>query len=345
MQHVTMAEKLLSVLDGYGIRVSPREKWIHTIASIPTEITLNRGESSQTYTALYPRLESGGGLLIDLVSEKLRPENGERLLAVADRLNARTMTAYRNRGIDYIDLAGNALIQFDNVYVDVQGRTLETPASTGTRLAPVNLFSPRRAQVIFALLVWPKLLSLPIKHTSEVAGVSMGMAFEAIQLLKESGYVMGENTPRLARKTELIDRWADAYGTGLRNKLILGRYRADNVDAFILNTNEQWLVSGEAAVGSLLRPTTLTIYVDELDPKLIFENRWRRDGQPNIEVRKKFWKNIGQILHAHNGSNFRGPEGKVPPLLIYADLIASGDGRQREAAQQFRKENYGFVDS
>jgi len=90
------------------------------------------------------------------------------------------------------------------------------------------------------------------------------------------------------------------------------------------------LVSGEAAVSKYIRPETMTIYAGEFTGKVASLNRWRSDREPNIFVRTRFWCDpyeepaLGEVRVA-------------PSVLIYADLRASGDSRQAEAARLLRE--------
>jgi len=340
MEHARESSSLLSILDEFGVRVASIERWESAVLGLPDEVEFYKNKSSQIYTVV-STLYSADGIgakHTDHLFDNWTEVSDRRYLVVANQINLRTMTAYRNRKIDYIDLAGNALVRFGDVYVDVRGRSLKTTrAAAETRHAPVNLFSARRAQVTFALITWPELLTLPIKFTSEAAGVSIGIAFQTIKLLRESGYLLDDMNPYLVRKNELIDRWTEAFMSGLRNKLTLAKYRGERLEVLGGNAETPWFISGECAVPSLVRPTTLTIYVQRLDPALLAANRWRRDGDPNISVRQKFWTEPQQLLRRDHGLEFQAVEYKAPALLIYADLMASGDGRQREAAQSFRK--------
>jgi hypothetical protein len=343
MDYAEESGSLLSILDDFGIRVSSIERWESVIRGTPDDVELSRNNSSQLYTVISTlnAMDGIGQTRTDDLVDRSTELGDRRHLVVADRINVRTMTTYRNRKIDYVDLAGNALIRFGDVYVDVRGRNLAARKTTNeSRHAPTNLFSARRAQVTFALIVWPELLTLPIRYTSEAAGVSIGIAFQTIQLLRHRGYLLDEMNPYIVRKSELIDRWTDAFATGLRNKLAIAAYRGEHLDVLSGGSEAQWFISGESAVRSLVRPTTLTIYVNGLDSALIAANRWRRDGQPNIDVRQKFWKDPRQILHEDRGLEFQDLEHEAPALLVYADLMASGDGRQREAAQSFRNSNH-----
>ncbi|WP_461514907.1 type IV toxin-antitoxin system AbiEi family antitoxin [Rathayibacter agropyri] len=61
-------------------------------------------------------------------------------------------------------------------------------------------------------------------------------------------------------------------------------------------------------------------------------NGWRSDRDPNILVRQVFWSDPGQ-------QPGRQAIQKAPPLLVYADLLAAGEGRQRDAARSMREVN------
>lgn len=333
---------LLEILDEFGLRVTPERQLEQALLGVPTELTLSRGKSTQTYFVLAPHNSKNTRTQLDSLEAI-----GARLLFIADRANARTMVAYRNRGIDYIDLAGNALVRFGDVYIDVRGRSGNALGRgiDATRKSSVNLFSARRAQVIFSLMVWPELFTLPLRYTSEAAGVSMGLAYESLQLLRQTGYVIGDAEPELIRRDELINRWTGAFSTGLLPKLVLGSFRAENLEPVGFDADPSEIVSGESAVSTLIRPTTLTIYVDRLEPRTVALNRWRADDRPNVEVRKRFWKDPRQILHEDRGLPTAGLKLRVPDLLVYADLMASGNPRQREAAEALRSETRGLIGS
>jgi hypothetical protein len=53
-----------------------------------------------------------------------------------------------------------------------------------------------------------------------------------------------------------------------------------------VHSDDPVFVSGESAAEDLLRPATLTLYVEELDPRLPVVNKWRSNGPANIVVRR-----------------------------------------------------------
>ena len=239
----------------------------------------------------------------------------------------KTAEAFRPAGVQYLDTAGNAWITFGEVLLDVRGRPRPERTTTGSR-ATGNLFSTGRAQVVLALLAWPHLWNAPQRDVAHAAGVSLGQAHNTLTLLAQAGY--GRDVARPER-TELLDLWAAAFPTGLAQKLTLATYRGDIQDVKKVDADDAVFISGESAADDLLRPATLTLYVEELDPRLPVVNKWRSDGQPNIVVRRKFW---------HAPDNSDAPLVGVRPAprpLVYADLMTSDDPRVRTVAKEWRE--------
>ena len=218
-------------------------------------------------------------------------------------------------------------MQFDGVLLDVRGRPRPDDLAVPAHRPAGNLFSTARAQVAFALLAWPPLWEATRRDLAHAAGVSLGQAHNALVLLTEAGYRRDRPRPG---QTELLDLWAAAFPTGLATKLTLARYRGQIGPAGDLRSDDPVFVSGEAAAEDLLRPATLTLYVEELDPRLPVVNKWRSDGPANIVVRRKFW----QVPHDNDGA-LAGVR-PAPWPLVYADLVTSDDPRVRTVAREWR---------
>jgi hypothetical protein len=124
----------------------------------------------------------------------------------------------------------------------------------------------------------------------------------------------------LARST-LIDGWSAVFPQSLGRSLTVRGLWAEQLDRFFGPV----LASGEAAPSAGLRATTGVVYVDELSTELLMMNRWRTDRSPNLVVRRRFW------------TRPEPTEGEAPPLLVYADLLASDDPRVRSVAAQYRR--------
>lgn len=262
------------------------------------------------------------------------------LLVLGDRISRRSAAAFRDAGVQFIDTAGNAFIAFDGVLIDVQGRTEpnapQPPDSDSARQPhqPSNIFSPRRSQVVLALLAWPRLRAGKVRDIAGAAGVSVGQAHDALMQLKHAGFIVPP-TGRLLRAGELLDFWTAAYPASLGRQLDIAAYHGDPSKTIrTTDPGEPIYLSGEAAEGtSLARPAKLTLYVDALDRRLPIANRWSRSPEraPNIFIRRKFW-----VSPCADGEDATGLERNAPWPLVYADLIATGDARLREVAKEWR---------
>jgi len=255
-----------------------------------------------------------------------RAEN-ERLFVLGDRISPKSAAVFRAEGIYFLDQAGNAYIRSSGLLLDIRGRTpvVSSERNVGGQ---VNMFSTKRAQVIFALLSWPLLERQPVRRLAEAAEVSVGSAQETLHLLRDAGYLIGDRGHALHKRQELLDRWVAAYRFGVGSS---SRARAFAGDVHRFTPAPGEYVSGEAALDSV-NHETLTLYVDRWQPRLAQTNRWRTDREPNIFVRPKFWRDPRAQSTPETPTT-------APPLLVYADLLAADESRQREGANELRREN------
>lgn len=262
-------------------------------------------------------------------------EDGMPLFVVGPRITERSAEMFRQLGINFLDQAGNAWIRFGSVLIDIRGRRGEkSPQMTDARgpQGTVNLFSPKRAQIIFALLAWPDLVQKQVRVIARAAGASLGQVQDTLNLLEELHYLDAEGGKRrrLRRTDELVDLWAHAYPSGLGAGLGLYALHG-NVDNWAGPEEVPLYISGESALRQHIRPTTLTLYVGEHPKKLIVANRWKASTTPNVFLRQKFWE------EPENGEYRQTDQRQsAPPLLVYADLLNSNEPRQREVAKQMR---------
>ena len=114
----------------------------------------------------------------------------------------------------------------------------------------------------------------------------------------------------------------------MRPKLYLGRYDTTNVKWW---NKTDWqknnaLLGGEPAAARLtgyLKPETITVYGPKNINAFLLKNRLTKNPQGKTEVFRKFW-------------NFDYPWSNkeiAPPILIFADLLATADDRNIETAR------------
>lgn len=238
---------------------------------------------------------------------------------LADRLH--------EAGVDFLDTAGNAYLNRPPLLVWVKG---QRPAAKPVAPHAGRAFRATGLQVVFALLCQPELAGRPYREIAHCAGVAHGTVGIVIANLAEEGFIVdiGQGGRRLRNMHRLLDTWAEAYARMLRPKLLLGRYRAPTGDWWqqVAPLAYQAQFGAEPAAARLddyLRPGVVTLYAEKVPARLLADQRLRTDPAGDVEIRKRFWA-FEQLDH---------PE-LVPPVLIYADLLATGDARCMEAAKR-----------
>lgn len=294
-----------------------------------TRVRLSRGRSTQEYTLLWgPKVT---------LSDLRAAAHDLPTMVTTTSLSPRSVDAFRRAGVQYVDVAGNAWVEFGDVLIDVQGRHSPRDEGRSLHATPGNLFSTARAQVAFTLLAWPESWNAPQREVAEAAGVSLGQANNALAMFRQAGFEPGFGVKR----GEMLDLWAAAFPTGLAQKLTLAAYNGSVDSLEKVHAEDRVflagdvLLSGEAAAQGMLRPGSLTVYVEHLDPRLPLRNRWRSDGPPNIFVRRKFWTTPKSATHDYDGPlvGLRN----APWPLVYADLLASDDPRVRGVAKEWKE--------
>ena len=238
---------------------------------------------------------------------------------VADRLKA--------MNIQFLDVAGNAYIKQLPLLIFIKGNKLidKYPLEP-----PPRAFRRAGLQVVFALLCNPGLENAPLREIANVATVALGTVGWVMDDLRKMGCLIDrqKRIRRLIRKVDLLNRWVTVYPEQLRPKLMIGRFTADNFgwweDADLQEFAAYW--GGEVAAAMLteyLKPQVVTIYAYQPVGRLLAKNKLRRNPNGNIEILKAFWN------FEHNGPH----RNLVHPLLIYADLLATGDARNIETAK------------
>ncbi|MDY6951685.1 MAG: type IV toxin-antitoxin system AbiEi family antitoxin [Thermodesulfobacteriota bacterium] len=257
----------------------------------------------------------------------------EKRLLVTRHVTPPMADRLRKAQLPFIDTAGNAYIDEPPLLIFIKGNKPAVPYPT-ERLA--RLFQPTGLQLAFALLCNPGLENAPLRDIAKVAKVALGTVGWVMGDLRQMGYLidMGKRGRRLTRKKDLLTRWVTAYPDKLRPKLLIGRYRAAHYewwkDARLEEFNAHW--GGEVAAALLtghLKPQTVTIYTNEPMGKFLLTYRLKKDPKGDIELLKAFWNPED---HPTYGAWWRHGD-LVHPLLIYAELLATGDQRNMETAE------------
>jgi len=264
------------------------------------------------------------GLILAVLQLRKFPQKG---LLVARYITPQMADRLREMDIPFVDTAGNAYINEPPLFIYIKGNK---PVDTYRPEPTTRAFRPAGLQVVFALLCNPGLEDAPFREIAKEATVALGTVGWVMRDLKQMGYLidMGRRGRRLVRQQNLIARWVTTYAEQLRPKQLIGRYKAINHDWWKhtkLDTFEAYW-GGEIAATVLtkyLKPQIVMIYTNQTLGKLLLKNKIKKDPNGDIEILKTFWKFEYDWQHPN----------LVPPLLIYADLLATGDARNIETAE------------
>jgi hypothetical protein len=246
----------------------------------------------------------------------------------------------RKLNIPFLDTAGNAYLKAPGLHIFITGERPPERKAMGARGGG----TPAALRVVFALLCNRKLLNAPYRDIVDAAGVALGAIGWVFFDLKERGYITGgkkKQARRLVEPVRLFEEWVINYPIKLKPKLNARRFKADDVDWWrntpLHDLGAFW--GGEVAADRLthyLKPATCTIYIkpeiaQKVLPRLVADHRLRADPNGNVEILNAFWNLPDDPAHPDI----------VPPILAYADLVATLDPRNLETAKLLREQ---FID-
>jgi hypothetical protein len=190
--------------------------------------------------------------------------------------------------------------------------------------------------MLFGFICNPGLENKTYREIAAFTGVALGTVGWIMGEIKELGFIIdrGKQGLTLAQKETLLQRWVTAYPEQLRPKQILGRYKGAPgwwQQKTLDPVRAQW--GAEVAAQKMthyLKPELITIYAAERHlNQFLLENRLKADIKGEVEILERFWM----------PDEKQQPNELVPPLLVYADLLATGDQRNLETARMIYEQH------
>ena len=262
---------------------------------------------------------------------KLAKENAP-LILVADHVFPKIKEELRNQEIAYLETNGNIWLKNGEtlLWIDAQKTRPEVKEKINRAFTKTGL------KVVFDFLRDELLINAPYREIAQQTEIALGNVNYILNGLKESGFIVkgSKNGIQFTNKKELLNTWIVKYAEKLKPEIEIGTFRFLRDDDFAnwknlpLKKGKTWW-GGEPAGNiktNYLKPAELTLYTIETRSDLIKNYRLIPDPTGNIKVFKTFWKDIDIN------------ENTAPPLLIYADLINTGDHRCIETAQKIYDE-------
>lgn len=249
-------------------------------------------------------------------------------IIIADRIYPDVKEQLVANGIAYIEGNGNVFIPRKELYiwVDTNKSISNIKRSSGRAFTKTGL------KVLFHFLLNEALLNMPYRQIAELTQTSPGNITNIMNSLRELNFLTTDSQGKLKlnNKKQMLDKWIDQYEHELKPAIEIGTFRFaaeedyQNWRRTPLETKKT-LWGGEPAghlMTGLLKPRTLTIYSLENRNDLVNNYRMVREPDGYIRVYRKFW-------------NYDGRQGTIAPaILVYADLVHTGDTKNLEAADR-----------
>jgi hypothetical protein len=249
-------------------------------------------------------------------------------MVIAENLFPKIKDALVEHGIAYIEINGNINIETENFILKVEGKRKKHLQQEKYGRA----FTKAGLKVILLFLTNENEINDTYREIARNAGIAIGNVKLIYEGLIEEGFALkiNEKQLKLTNRKELLQKWVTAYIEKLKPTLYVGNFRFNNINEFIkwkdLNLEKTLTQWGGEGAGNIytdyLQPEILTLYTNEKKTNIIKEYRLLPDPDGYVIVYEKFWKDKQPFTNV------------VPPIIAYADLLATGNRRCIETAQK-----------
>jgi hypothetical protein len=255
-------------------------------------------------------------------------KNNPPFILLAQYLRPKIKDELRKRNIAYLELNGNLFInQKDLVILIEANKPVDLAKETGNRA-----FTKTGLKIVFQYLTDEKWVNQTQRVIATHTNTGLGNINNVNFGLEKEGFLLKLNKTekRLQNKKTLLDKWMKGFDITLKPTLRLGRFRFLNKTDFnnwkniTLDKQTTWW-GGEPAANLLtdyLYPEELTLYTTRNRTDLMKELRLIPDPDGDVIIYHIFW-------------NRKDTENQntVPALLVYTDLMNTGDNRCHETAR------------
>jgi len=239
-----------------------------------------------------------------------------------------------NAGVSFADEPGNVHLRLGSEYNWTVLGKKEPP-----KLPEANRVTPATIQLLFLLATDPKAAAWTVRDLARTAGMSKTKVAQLRNQFLREGVLNGKSEFRVT--PEISDRLVSGYSQILRPKLLLGRYRYpdSSADQFLGRLAEiakthkaSYALTGGPAAEAMQRfyhGSEVPIFFDPQGSPMQRALRLLPDRSGPVLLLKPF----GEVVY------WREFDGRMvaPPWLVYAELLANGDPRAREAAEELRR--------
>ncbi len=255
---------------------------------------------------------------------RLKEEVKMPLLLVSRYIAPDVFERFSAEGISVADSCGNCRIVAAPLFININGqKSMPIKQSRG------KAFNETGLKAVFYFLLDDGNINQPYRQISDNTGLSLGTITNVIDELLYEKFVIKTSKGRILKnKQALLDTWQVHFNQTLKPKLLLKTMEFVDSDTrkdwelIALPDGVCWGGEGGAYLTSkYLIPEQFDIYTEVPSINLMMTRKMRFDENGRINVYQKFWRS-------------QHDERVAPKILIYADLMGSGNSRCIEAAQR-----------
>ncbi|NQU33710.1 MAG: hypothetical protein HQ521_10785 [Bacteroidetes bacterium] len=311
---------------------------LQQVADVTAEIESNRNEydavatinNTQFVVIGKPEIRTSNKGIVFNEIDSLKQLTKKPIIAIAKFIASDIAKELKEKGINYIDRAGNAFIKHGKLLIYITGQKPDKP----TNFNQSRAFQESGIKLIFQLLTQPEDLQLSYRSLAEKTSIALGSVSVIMKELEDLRFVVkAKNKRYLKNKIELLERWTLAFNDVLRPRLLKKRFRFPRNENYnkwqdlpldVLPGRNIW--GGEPGASILtkqLQPQNFSIYTNEGWQNIASKFKLIPDTEGDVEILAIFWKEDENIAKKNI----------APTLIILAELMGSGKERNMETAK------------
>ncbi|MCZ2721390.1 type IV toxin-antitoxin system AbiEi family antitoxin [Marinomonas sp. 15G1-11] len=254
--------------------------------------------------------------------DSLLGESASNTLLICNRLTSYLADICTQKGLNFIDTAGNVRIDNNGLHLWIESQKGKTQ-KTFTDETKSNKLGEGSAKLLFALLSKPEILNVSYREMAEYASISLGMVSKGLGIFEEESLISLGKNRRILDVKRMLAIWVEAYRLSIRPKL--GGVRLEykgNWQDLPIEEGDYW--GGEAAADVLthyLYPQYLQLFTRLPLQKKLAQLNCRTNLEGALWLVPAFW-----------GTKLEWTI-KSQALLAVAELEASKDSRNIEVAR------------
>jgi len=336
------ARKLLEdtgIVEIIGIESESRGEFPLGQKVLPDFVIKVRTKDKKQYSLFFEAKSTGQPRYVRMAVNQLQTLISQRSNVYgvfgAPYLSEESIKICRENDIGFIDIAGNCLLKFNNIYISIQGKPNPYPATRPLK----SIFAPKTTRALRVLLCNPK-KEWGVKELAKEANISLGQASNLKRKLLDYEFIEEVKTQkglkfRVLNPETLLKKWAENYS--YRKNKIKNYYSFDDVkdiEKKLINYCETnkiryafTLTSGASLVAPSLRYKRVFAYINDSLESVAQALDWKEvsSGQ-NISLLEPYDEGVFYELQDINGAKV------VSDIQLYLDLKSYRE-RGEEAAR------------